>query len=428
MRNRKAKRCITTCGTVPRPEVLLNADHAGYPQDGRRGGARRVAGSPTGAPRFSKRLCMAGAVGSTILFFMFMIAQVILGALVFAYAAHSLLVVVESTAAGNDEVDWPDDPILDWVWKLFYVVWLYGIWLLPIWIVVNAIKPRMLLESPGPTFIAVACATFCLLFPISLLSSLSATSAWVPFHWQLFRRLMRQPRSMLTYYAVSALLLAGTGWLLSAALFSNSFFLVPVAAMVAAAVFLIEARLMGRIAWLASRTKLGARKHSLPKKLRRIASKAEVKDPWNAPASGPDPAPADERPIILPGEDEPVEAYGLAAAGPPPVTQIQAHEPPPVEAVPLMEEPRRNRSQSQTLPGQKRPKNDDEEPVRSPPALADHLDERPPPPPPPRYPLLSGVYSFPWYSTTLKAWVWLSLGGFVEGSLFRLMMQFRPPV
>ena len=368
----------------------------------------------------------AGATGSTLLFFMYLIAQVVLGALISAYAAHSFLIVVESTAAGNDEVDWPDDPILDWVWKLFYVVWLYGIWLLPIWIIVNAIKPRMLLESPGPTFIAVACATFCLLFPISLLSSLSATSAWVPFHWQLFRRLIRQPRSVLTYYAVSALMLAGTGWLLSAALFSNSFFLVPLAAMVVAAVFLIEARLIGRIAWLASRTKVGSRKHSLPKKLRRIASKAEVKDPWNAPVSGPDPAPADERPIILPGEDEPVEAYGLAA-GPPPVTQIQAHEPPPVEAVPLVEEPRRNRSKSQTLPGRKRPKDDDEEPVRSPPALADDLDEGPPPPPPPRYPLFTGVYSFPWYPTTLKAWVWLSLGGFVEGSLFRWMMSVRPP-
>src|SRR5262245_51824341 len=228
MRNRKAERCITTCGTVPRPEVLLNADHAGYPQDGRRGGARRVVGSPTGAPRFPSRLCMAGTVGLSVPFSMFMIAQVVLGALISAYAAHSLLVVVESTAAGNDEVQWPDDPLLDWVWKLFYVVWLYGIWLLPIWIVVNAIKPRMLLENPGPTFIAVACATFWLLFPISVLSSLSATSLWVPFHWQLFRRLVRQPRAAATYYGMSALLLAGAGWLLSTAL-SRSFLLVPVA-------------------------------------------------------------------------------------------------------------------------------------------------------------------------------------------------------
>ena len=32
-------------------------------------------------------------------------------------------------------------------------------------------------------------------------------------------------------------------------------------------------------------------------------------------------------------------------------------------------------------------------------------------PPPPDYPLLSGVYTFPWYSTTAKAWLFSILMG-----------------
>ncbi len=185
-----------------------------------------------------------GAAGQVIMFFMFMIAQIMLGIFVLAYAAHCLLVVVENTAAGNDEVAWPDELLLDWAWKVFCLIWLYGIWLLPIWLVVKASKPTVLLENPGPTFIAVASAIYWLLFPISLLSSLSAASPWVPLSWQLLRRLIRQAPAAAVFYVSSGLLLAGSAWLVSKALFSNSFVWVPVAALTGAAAFLIVCRLL----------------------------------------------------------------------------------------------------------------------------------------------------------------------------------------
>jgi hypothetical protein len=32
--------------------------------------------------------------------------------------------------------------------------------------------------------------------------------------------------------------------------------------------------------------------------------------------------------------------------------------------------------------------------------------------------LASGVWTFPWYASNLKVWLWLSLGFFLMGSLF----------
>ena len=296
---------------------------------------------------------------------------------------------------------------------------------MPIWLVLKASKPRFLLESPGPTFIVVACAIYWLLFPISLLSSLSATSAWVPLQWQLLRRLFRQAPAATVFYGMSGLLLAGTAWLLSMALFSNSFFWVPLTAPAGAAVFLIVGRLLGRLAWVVSRTRVPTRKRPSQAKRPRLERKIEIEDPWNVPEAETTPASKEEQPIILPGEEKPVEGYGFAE-GPPPVPQIQAR--PMMETVPLANEPPPERHSEHGMNAG--PHESDDEPVPDKPRsrIEAMLDEDTPPPPPPRYPLWSGVYTFPWYTTTLKAWIWLSLAGMAEGTLFRLMMSVRPDI
>ena len=44
-----------------------------------------------------------------------LVATVIVGTYVFAYASHCFLTVVEQTSAGNDEVVWPNEPYQDWL-------------------------------------------------------------------------------------------------------------------------------------------------------------------------------------------------------------------------------------------------------------------------------------------------------------------------
>jgi hypothetical protein len=48
------------------------------------------------------------------------------------------------------------------------------------------------------------------------------------------------------------------------------------------------------------------------------------------------------------------------------------------------------------------------------------------PPTLPDHPLLQGVYSFPWYGTTLRRWIWLSLLMMIVLVLVQLMIAAAP--
>src|SRR5438128_2593341 len=113
-------------------------------------------------------------MGGAVMYMLLLLAQVVVLIYLGAFAAHCFLVVVENTAAGNDRVRWPDEPIYDWLWKPPYLVWLVAFWLVPAYLVLRAVKPAFLRESPGLQFLAVALPALWLLFPVSLMSSLSA--------------------------------------------------------------------------------------------------------------------------------------------------------------------------------------------------------------------------------------------------------------
>ncbi len=59
-------------------------------------------------------------------------------------------------------------------------------------------------------------------------------------------------------------------------------------------------------------------------------------------------------------------------------------------------------------------------------SLEKRLRERRPEPPPPRFPLLGGVYTFPWYRESLRPWLYLTLLGLVLGGLLRLQALTWP--
>ena len=62
--------------------------------------------------------------GNAIQFMVLLVAAILAGSYVFAFAGHSFLVVVEQTANGNDEVVWPDEPYHDWIWRFASLAWL----------------------------------------------------------------------------------------------------------------------------------------------------------------------------------------------------------------------------------------------------------------------------------------------------------------
>src|SRR5947209_16283376 len=106
-----------------------------------------------------------------IVFVPLLAAAAVLGGAVFAYAAHCFLTVVEQTAAGNDEVVWPNDPMYDWLWEAVYMLWLTALWLGPVVLVLRAILAAHSGAAAASGVMVAAAALTWLVFPVTLLSS-----------------------------------------------------------------------------------------------------------------------------------------------------------------------------------------------------------------------------------------------------------------
>ncbi len=72
-----------------------------------------------------------GAAGPAILFVILLAASAMVGVCVLAFAARCVLVLVNETAAGQDEIVWPSEPYQDWLGHAVQFIELVGIWLAP---------------------------------------------------------------------------------------------------------------------------------------------------------------------------------------------------------------------------------------------------------------------------------------------------------
>ena len=217
-----------------RAEVLLDAHHAGHPQ------VRRISKGVAGA-----------VMGGAILFVVFLAATMIVGTFVFAYASHCFFTIVEYTSAGNDEVVWPNEPFFDWLWEAVYMLWLVGLFLGPIALTLRA-------ASEGSATILFTCAAFVwLLFPITLLSSMSASSRWLIVSPQLLSRLFAQRfGSLMLFYLHSGPVLAAVAAMGYLTFFTaNGIWLLVLTAAGSAALTFIYARQLGRLAHLVEHTR-----------------------------------------------------------------------------------------------------------------------------------------------------------------------------
>jgi hypothetical protein len=124
------------------------------------------------------------------------------------FAAHAYLTVLQSTGSGSREVGWTSEPILDHFWKVFYLAWLIGLWLGPAYLVGRAYTAG---SESAWLRLAVPLAVFWLLYPLSQLSSLSASTIWVPLHPDVFARLVQRPGAVIGFLVLSGAVLAVFG-------------------------------------------------------------------------------------------------------------------------------------------------------------------------------------------------------------------------
>jgi hypothetical protein len=332
-----------------------------------------------------------GDVGHAIFFVLTLAAMAIIGLWTLTYAMHCLLVVVRDTAVGQDEVTWPSEPFQDWAGGALHLVVVVVVWLAPFGVAARSLRDAWLPEHAALRFLLLAVPGLWLFFPVALFSSLSSSSRWFVFRPIVVWNLMRVAPSTLAVYAISALIAAGVAALGYVAVVSGWVVLIPVVAAVAAGALLIYARLLGRLAGKMGRLSSGKRKavnKSLPKGVRMKAN-----DPWAVPDKPQEP----EEPAQLPAMEETaygrkrrrVKGYGLA----PEEKAQEAKAAPPDEYAPLDVETVRPVPERSAAP----PPSD----------LDRHLYERPKRSA--ALPLLSGVFTFPGYSQSRKAWLLLSL-------------------
>jgi hypothetical protein len=214
-----------------------------------------------------------------VIFLPALVGSAIFVFLLLAFAANHYLTVMQSTGAGARDVEWVSEPFVDNFGKVFYLGWLFGLWAGPAYFIGLAVAP-----DDGSVRMLVAVAFLWVMYPISQLSSLSASTYWLPLHPDVFVRLAQKPGVVLGFLVWSGLTLAVFGvalrWSFGTKGQSELLF---VGAPLLVASGLVYARLVGRLAFALTYTKslFGNKKEKKPK----------PDDPPPAPHPEPRPAP-----------------------------------------------------------------------------------------------------------------------------------------
>ncbi len=384
-----------------------------------------------------------GPVVQAIFFMLSLAASIIVGVCVLAYAAHCVLLIVQATGLGQDEIVWPNEPYTDWLGHAVLFLELVGIWLAPAAVTARLLRQTWLPDEGALRVLLLAGPGLWLFFPIGLMSSLSAQSRWVPFRWTIFRCFLRIAPAALVFYVVTALLLsvAVVPWYY--ALFGSRIVLLPVAAGVSAVVLFLYARLLGRLAQIIqslpaperepTKAKAVKRPQPRPKKKRRPGPEAH--DPWAIPEAeerehkkskrfpwAKEPPAKPKSGFHIPRVEE-IEGYGIAKEKP------KAPEPPP-------EKPPRSRFAKSPEEYEAYEVGSTAEPAATPEPrepqdalFAEQVRQRIAErtrfqPALPAHPFFSGVYTFPLYSASLPNCLALALFFLIEGGLVYMMIEF----
>jgi hypothetical protein len=248
-----------------------------------------------------------GAAG-VVMFFISLLGLLAIVTLFLAtYSGHSLLEVLQQTAAGSDEVEWPDEPFTDWLGKGVYFWGLVAFWPALLWLM---FRNSTAVGTTG--HIVLYGLALWLLFPISLLSSLSAASPFVVLRWQVLAQLLHRWEAYPLFAVVSPVLpvsvvLANYWIVLGRGPTVALVFALPLVAFGTVYLLLVYARLIGKLCWIIR-----------PPVVRKSAKRPERLPLAGAQSAAPSPteaAPPRPRPAQRKSDDE---TYGFQEDEPPP--------------------------------------------------------------------------------------------------------------
>ncbi len=183
----------------------------------------------------------------------------IIGSYIFTYAAYVFFAILDATAGGQDELSWPDEPMLDWMHKGMVLAWLVLVSAGPSFIV-----GRAMAREHTSIALTVSAGCFAILFPLVVLSVQTAGSMFAVLYPPALGRMLRQFDMVIAFYlAATPVFAIGAAGLYG--LHAGSLALGLVFAIAVAWAILTAARLCGRFAHQLT-TEKRARKRSLIKK------------------------------------------------------------------------------------------------------------------------------------------------------------------
>lgn len=188
-----------------------------------------------------------------VIFMPSMAAAVVFGFVFVLYLSHYYLTVLEGTATGSKEVTWQAESILDNFWKLWYMLWLFGLWFGPGYLIAKAVT-----AGSGSDWVKfwLPIGIVWVLYPVSQLSSLSASTIWLPLVPDVFARLAQKPAVTIGFYLLSipvlALFAVAFKW---AYLTKGDWEMLFVGAPLVVLAAFLYARLIGRLAFVLAFTK-----------------------------------------------------------------------------------------------------------------------------------------------------------------------------
>lgn len=350
-------------------------------------------------------------MGQAIIFVCSLAGAVIVAFYVLAFSASALLVVVEGTAAGNDEVNWPNEPWADVFGRAGYLGVLLGLWLIPFGFLSRGLSQTVLPGQDVARFILVVGWGLWIFFPIGLLSALRSVSGWGLFRFDVIRDMLRVLPATVLFYAASGALSGLVGFVWVRSLIGNGA-LVLVAAPLTAIGWLLYARLLGRLAFKMGRLPQPVSKKKATPEKKSPGRKRKGPDPNGPVAPSGEPVPEPEktqRSLLL--DDEP-EPYGMSSEAPPDrpnVVPLDGYDPEEAEEVEAPD-----------------PKLDNVENANR--AIANRekrLTRRRKPPKMPEQPMLEGILTFPFYPQCVGKWINLAFGWALFGFLIQLMLSFN---
>ncbi|MCR4410839.1 MAG: hypothetical protein NUV77_00265 [Thermoguttaceae bacterium] len=161
------------------------------------------------------------------------------------YASQSMLVILQETAAGNDKIDeWPSGDWREWFWSLRFV----GGAAIVAALLAAAVNWVTLRVSWWPGIVVAFVA-----YPFVLLSSLETASPLVPLSRPVARSLKTVWWGWLALYATSGLMVGALALAVVSSFPWSPFATAALAGPPLAAILMIYARLLGRLAWLAQK-------------------------------------------------------------------------------------------------------------------------------------------------------------------------------